>query len=126
MASLNSCNFIGRLGKDPESKEVGETTVCKFYIAVSEKFKGRDGNMQERTEWVNCIVWGKLAEICAKFLHKGSLAYVSGALQVSSWEKDGVKQYKTEINVKEMQMLDGKKGDGAEHTQEADGDSLPF
>jgi single-strand DNA-binding protein len=126
MASLNKVQIIGHLGKDPVSRQVGDSSVCNFSVAVSDKFKGRDGTQQDRTEWVNCVAWGKLGEICAQYLSKGTLVYCDGELRTSSWDKDGVKQYKTEVNVKEMQILSRK--DGGQRQSEppgADGD-LPF
>ena len=64
--------------------------------------------MQEKTEWHRIVAWGRLAEVCAQYLHKGSQVYVEGKLQTRSWEKEGVKQYTTEIVISEMNMLDSK------------------
>jgi len=112
MASLNRVMLIGRLGKDPESRKAGENTVTNFSIAISEKFKGRDGQQQERTEWVSCVAWRGLGEVCAQYLHKGSLVYVEGKLQTRKWEADGATRYATEIVLDGMQMLDAKGGNG--------------
>jgi single-strand DNA-binding protein len=105
---LNKVMLIGRLGGEPESRQVGSTTVVNFTIATSEKFKNQQGELQERTEWHRIVAWGRLAEICKEYLHKGSQVYVEGKLQTRNWEKEGVKQYTTEIVMNEMQMLDGK------------------
>lgn len=101
---LNQCNFIGRLGKDPESRQAGDTTVCNFSLAVGWKTKDKEG-----AEWVNVAVFGKLAEICAQYLKKGSKVFISGSMRTRKWtDKDGQDRYTTEIVANEMQMLDGK------------------
>jgi single-strand DNA-binding protein len=105
---LNKVMLIGRLGGEPESRMAGSTTVANFTVATSEKFKNQQGELQERTEWHRIVAWGRLAEICKEYLHKGSQVYVEGKLQTRNWEKEGVKQYTTEIVISEMQMLDGK------------------
>jgi len=108
---LNQCNFIGRVGKDPETRyTTNGKTVANLSIACSEKYNG-----EEKTEWVNVIFWEKLAEIVQKYVTKGSLIFVSGKMQTSSWEdKEGVKRYKTEIVANTMKMLDGKKKDDSQ------------
>lgn len=111
MATLNQCNFIGRLGKDPECRTAGSSTVCNYSIAVDDSFTNKTtGEKTQKTEWVKCVMWGKLAEIGEKFLKKGGEVFVTGKMQTKVWEKEGVKQYSTEINVFTMQML-GSKGD---------------
>lgn len=105
---VNKVILLGRLGCDPESRTAGTTTVVNFTIATSEKYRDKQDQWQERTEWHRIVAWGKLADICAQYLHKGSQVYVEGKLQTRSWLKDDVKQYTTEIVIGEMQMLDGK------------------
>jgi single-strand DNA-binding protein len=104
---LNSCTFIGNLGSDPESRQVGDTSVTNFSIAVGWKTKNKEG-----TEWVRCGAWGKLGEICQQYLKKGSKVYIQGAMQTREYEKDGIKRYSTEIRVDNMQMLDSKGSNG--------------
>jgi single-strand DNA-binding protein len=104
---LNSCTFIGNLGSDPESRQVGDTSVTNFSIAVGWKTKNKEG-----TEWVRCGAWGKLGEICQQYLKKGSKVYIQGAMQTREYEKDGSKRYSTEIRVDNMQMLDSKGSNG--------------
>jgi len=110
---LNQCNFIGRVGRDPESRYTADgQAVCNFSVACGEKYKDKAGNMQEKTEWVSVVVWGRLAEICQEYLAKGSLCYISGKMQTRKWQdKDGNDKYTTEIVAREMKMLSGK-GDG--------------
>lgn len=111
---VNNCMFIGRLGRDPESRftQSGKTVV-NFSIACSEKRGG-----EEYTEWVNIVVWDKLGEICAQYLQKGSLVYISGRMQTRKWQdQSGSDRYTTEIVAREMKMLDSKK-DGQQQNQQ--------
>ena len=110
MASLNKCSFIGNLGKDPEVRMAGETKVANFSLAVTEKFKDRSGNQQEKTEWVNIVFWGRQAEICEQYLKKGSSVYVEGKLETRSWDDKttGEKKYRAEIRGLMLQMLGGR------------------
>lgn len=119
----NKVNLIGRLGKDPEIKrlESGQI-VANFSIATSETFKDKEGQKQEKTEWHNIVAWGKLAEIIEKYVKKGDEIVVEGKLTNRSWEdKEGHKRYTTEVLVREMLMLGGKKGEGSENKED-----LPF
>jgi len=132
---VNKVILLGRLGGDPESRQAGATTVANFTIATSDKYKDKQDQWQERTEWHRIVAWGKLADICAQYLRKGSQVYVEGKLQTRSWLKDDVKQYTTEVVISEMQMLDGKPNCGQEDRQYAppvaqgsrcEKDDLPF
>jgi len=112
MRSLNQCNFIGNLGSDPESKTLPNgNAVCNFSIAVSDDYT-KDGQKVEATEWVRVVTFGKLAEICAQYMKKGSKVFVSGRFKTRSWEKEGVKQYSTEITANDVQFLDSKQETG--------------
>lgn len=103
---LNQCNFIGRLGADPETRSTPSgNTVVNFRIAVGWKSKDSEG-----AEWVPVVVWGKLAEICGQYLKKGSRVFITGKFRTRSWEQDGQKRYQTEIICNDMQMLDSKEG----------------
>jgi single-strand DNA-binding protein len=113
---VNKVILIGRLGKDPELRSTaGGQTVARFSLATDEKFTDRAGEKQERTEWHNIVVWGKLAEICGQYLRKGKLVYIDGSIRSDSWDdkETGQKKYKTEIVAQNMKMLD-RKGDGDE------------
>ena len=115
MSDLNRCDFIGRLGQDPETKYMPSgSAVANFSIAVSSKWKDKQtGQQQERTEWVRCSAFGKLAEIIEKYLRKGSQVYISGEMQTRKWQdKEGNDRYTTEIKVRDMKML-GSKADSA-------------
>ncbi len=105
--SVNKVILVGRLGKGPELRYTPSgTSVVAFSLATSETFKDRDGKKQEKTEWHNLVAWRQLAEICGKFLHKGSEIYCEGKLQTRSYEdRDGNKRYITEVVIDQMRML---------------------
>lgn len=106
MAGINKVIIIGRLGQDPEMKAIGQgTTVTRLNVATSENWVDKNGQKQERTEWHRVTVWGKLAEICGKYLAKGRQVYVEGKLQTRSWEDNGQKKYATEIVAQTVQFL---------------------
>jgi single-strand DNA-binding protein len=113
MASLNKVMLIGNLGKDPEVRyTTSGTAVASFSIATSERFKNRSGEWEDRTEWHNVTLWGRLAEIAGEYLAKGKTVYIEGRLQTRKWQdRDGRDRYTTEIVADRMQMLGGK-GDG--------------
>jgi single-strand DNA-binding protein len=111
--SVNKVILVGRLGKDPELRSIPSgTSVAKFSLATDDRFTDKAGEKQERTEWHNIVVWGKLAEICGQYLRKGRLVYIEGSIRTDSWDdkETGVKKYRTEIIANTMQMLE-KKGD---------------
>lgn len=111
MSGVNKVILVGRLGKDPETRNFeGGGVNCTFSIATSETWKDKQtGEKKERTEWHNIVIWGKLAEIAAKYLHKGDQVYVEGKMRTRNWEKDGITRYITEVFVDEMVMLSTKK-----------------
>lgn len=111
MASLNKVLLIGNLGKDPETRYLPSGgAVCNFSIATTETWKDKDGQKQERTEWHNITMYGKLSEIAAQYLKKGSSVYLEGKLQTRKWQDKttGADRYSTEIICDQMQMLGGK------------------
>lgn len=109
--SVNKFIGIGRLTRDPESKEISnDFKVANFSIAISEKWKDKQsGETKEATEWINCQASNKVAEIAEKYLKKGDQVYIEGKFKTRSWEKDGAKQYATYIQVETIQMLGSKK-----------------
>lgn len=110
--SVNKVILVGNLGKDPELRYTPSgAAVATFSLATSERFKGKDGQMQDKTEWHNIVAWRQLAEICGKYLHKGKQVYIEGRIQTRSYDdRDGNKRYITEIVADQMQML-GKAGE---------------
>jgi single-strand DNA-binding protein len=115
MSGINKVIIIGRMGADPEVKTVsGGNTVARLSVATSETWKDREGQKQERTEWHRVVVWGKLAELCGKYLAKGRQVYVEGRLQTRSWEdQQGQKKYTTEVVATTVQFLGASAGAGA-------------
>lgn len=116
MSSVNRVTLLGRLGRDPELKFTPSgMAVCNFTLATSENWKDEAGEKNEKTEWHKVVVWGKLAELSNQYLKKGSLAYLEGKLQTRSWDnKEGVKQYTTEINASTIQFLSGRVSEDSE------------
>ena len=113
MASLNKVILIGLLGKDPDIRYTQSgTCVANFSMATSEKFKNKSGEWEERTEWHNISLWGKLGEIAGEYLVKGSQVCIEGRLQTRKWQdKDGKDRYTTEVVGDKLVMLGGKKAD---------------
>lgn len=108
MSNLNLCQIIGRLGRDPEVRYLGSgKAVANMTVAVSEHWKDKDsGERKESTEWFAVVMFGRQAEVAGEFLKKGSLVYLAGKIKTRSWEKDGAKQYKTELHADQMQFLE--------------------
>jgi single-strand DNA-binding protein len=107
MAGVNKAILVGHLGKDPEVRnfESGANMVT-FSMATTETYKDKNtGEKKEITEWHNIVLWRGLADIAAKYLHKGDLIYVEGRIRTRSWDKDNVKHYITEIHGDNMTML---------------------
>ena len=109
---LNLCQFIGRLGKDPDMRYTAEgKAIANLTIACSESWKDKQGNKQEKPEWVRISAFGKLAEIMGQYLKKGAQVYISGRMQTRKWQdKDGHDRYTTEIVADQLQMLDSRSG----------------
>lgn len=108
--SINKVILVGHLGKDPELRYTPTgTPVCTFSLATSERYKDREGQQQEKTEWHNIVAWRGLAESCGKYLTKGKQIYLEGKITSRSYDdRDGVKRYITEIIADQMRMLGGK------------------
>lgn len=122
---VNKVILVGNLGKDPEVRYMPNgNAVANFTVATSESWKDQQGQMQERTEWHNIVMYRRLAEIAGEYLKKGSKVYLEGKLQTSKWQdqQTGQDRYKTEINVNEMQMLDSRaQGQGGQGGQQGYG-----
>jgi len=100
MNDLNQCSFIGRLGKEVELRPIGDSSVANFTIACGWKSKDKEG-----VEWINVSAFGKLADICAQYLVKGSQVYVQGKMKTDKYTKDGVERYSTKIVADNVQFL---------------------
>jgi single-strand DNA-binding protein len=113
--SVNKVILVGNLGKDPEVKYTPQgTPVAKITLATNERFKDKDGNWQDRTEWHNVVLWQRLAEIAGEYLKKGGKVYIEGRLQTRSWDdkQTGQKKYMTEVVANDLVLLGGR-GDSA-------------
>ncbi|MCX7071904.1 MAG: single-stranded DNA-binding protein [Gammaproteobacteria bacterium] len=110
---VNKVILIGNIGKDPEVKYFPNgDAFCNLTLATSESWNDKgSGEKKERTEWHNLVITRKLAEIAGQYLKKGSKIYVEGSLRYRKYtDKEGQERYITEINVNDMQMLDGRGG----------------
>lgn len=106
---INKAMVYGNLTRDPELKVLpGGMSVCSFSLATNRVYNDRDGKKQESTDYHNIVIFGKQAETTAKWLTKGSSAFIEGRMQTRSWEKDGQKQYRTEVIADRVQF--GPKG----------------
>ncbi|HUU01112.1 MAG TPA: single-stranded DNA-binding protein [Myxococcota bacterium] len=126
MAGVNKAILIGNLGADPETRYTqGGQAVSNFRMATSERWTGRDGQQQERTEWHRIVTFGKLAETCQNYLSKGRQVYVEGRIQTRQWEdKEGQKRYTTEIVAQTVRFL-GQRGSG-DQGRAAEGSPPPY
>jgi len=107
MPGLNLVQLIGYLGKDPEGRSTpAGQQVCTFSLGVTRRWKSRDGEAKEATDWFNVDAWGRLGEICQEYLSKGSLVYISGRLQTDRYEHEGETRFFTKVIARQMQMLD--------------------
>jgi len=117
--SVNKVILLGNLGKDPEVKFTPSgTAVAKFSVATSYRFKDKNEQWQDQTEWHNVVAWARLAEIAGEYLKKGNKVYIEGRLQTHSWEdkQTNQKKYMTEIIANDLVLLGGR-GEGGESTR---------
>ena len=114
MASVNKVILVGNLGRDPDMRYLpsGEA-VANLAIATTDKYKDKQGQMVEQTEWHRVSFFGRTAEVCGQYLKKGSQVYVEGSIRTRKYtDKEGVEKYATEIRGDRMQMLGSKGGGG--------------
>ena len=111
---LNKVQIIGHLGRDPELRfSQSGVAICNLNLATDESYTDKDGNKISRSEWHRVVVYQRLAENCANYLSKGSLAYVEGSLTTRKWQaQDGTDRYTTEIKAQRVQFLSRKEGSG--------------
>lgn len=111
MASVNRVFLIGNVGADPQIKTFASgNKVANITLATSERYKDRNGEQKEETEWHSVQAFGKLADVVERFVHKGSLLYLDGKIRTRSYEADGRTMYRTEILADHIQMLDKVQG----------------
>lgn len=110
--SINKVILIGNVGRDVEMRHTPSgATVARFSIATNEKWKDKNGQLQEHTEWHNITVWGKLAEFCGTYVTKGRQLFVEGSLRTRTYDDDkGNRRYFTEVRAQTIQLLGPKPG----------------
>ena len=137
--SVNKVVLVGHLGGDPETRFTASgAAVANFNVATNESWRDSNGEIQDKTEWHRCVMFGKSAELGGDLLKKGQLVYLEGKLQTRNWEdKDGVKRYTTEVLCEMFTMLGRKMDNGGESQvspgtsndsdeNDSDDDDLPF
>lgn len=128
---INKVTLIGNIGNDPESKTFDNgTKAVSFSVATTERWKSKDGQKQERTEWHRIVAFGKLAEIIEQYAKKGQRVYIDGKIAYKSYEKDGQKKFITNIQANEFKILDKLENSGQSSEPQLnpqnDQDDLPF
>jgi single-strand DNA-binding protein len=126
--SVNKVILIGNAGQDPEVKYTASgVPVAKVSLATSERFKDRNEQWQDRTEWHNIVAWQRLAEIVGEYVRKGSKVYVEGKLQTSTWEdkQTGEKKYRTEVVAREILLLSSRENGKGDKQTTAGEESTP-
>ena len=129
--SVNKVVLVGHLGGDPETRYTPSgAAVANFNMATNQTWRDANGELQDKTEWHRCVMFGKSAELAGELLKKGQLVYLEGKLQTRNWEdKDGVKRYTTEVVCDMFTML-GRRMDNTGQADPVaagnDEDDLPF
>jgi single-strand DNA-binding protein len=130
MSSVNRVTLLGNVGKAPDVRETKGGNIANITLATSEKYTDKSGQKQENTEWHNLVVYGKLADVVAKYVKKGDKLYVEGSITTRKWEdKEGNTRYTTEVKVRDLTMLGGTEKKSTQPTAVAvgeDEDDLPF
>ena len=124
---LNRATILGRLTRDPELRSTTSgKTVATLSVATNRVWSDQSGQKQEQSEFHNCVLWGKLADIAGQYLSKGRRVYVEGRIQTRDWVgTDGVKKYRTELVADNLIMLDGPRGTGSAPAAGSGDDSMP-
>ena len=127
MASLNKAQLIGNVGNDPEIRTVlGGAKNASFRLATTTRYNDRNGAQQEDTEWHNITVWNNLAEFVEKYVKKGAQIYIEGRIKTRQWtDQQGNKRYTSEIEAKQILLLDRRTVDAPQAPQAAQGSTNP-
>lgn len=109
MPSLNRVILVGNLTRDPELKNIPSgACVADMGLAINERFTTKDGEKKDQTCFVDIVVWGRQAETCGEYLHKGSSVLIEGKLKYDQWEKDGQKRNKLRVQADRVVFLDSR------------------
>ncbi len=120
MSSVNKIFILGNVGQEPQVKTFDNgDSITSFSVATSDQWTDKSGEKRESTEWHNCVAYRQLAKIASDFIRKGSKVFVEGRIKTRSWEKEGAKQYRTEVEVLKLLVLD-KRGDLVEPSASTD------
>jgi single-strand DNA-binding protein len=113
--AINKVILLGRVGKDPETRDVNGDKKVEFTLATTDRAYTTQSGVQvpERTEWHNIVVWRGIADVAEKYVHKGDMLYIEGKLMTRSWEKDGQKHYRTEIQCTGLELLGNRQADAS-------------
>jgi len=128
MSGMNRAMLIGRLGRDPELKQIdGGRAMARMRLATNESYTDKEGQRQERTEWHDVVVWGRMAETAGKYLHKGRQVYVEGRLQTRTWTtKEGQERTTTQVVADNIQFLGDGRGAPADPGGIPEAPEAPF
>lgn len=126
---MNKANLIGRLTKEPELRlTANQKPYCNFTLAIDRKFK--DANGQRQADFINCVAWNATAQFISKYFHKGSKIAVCGSIQTRTYEKNGQKQYITEVFAEEAEFVESTNQTqtvpATQNNEPADSEDLPF
>lgn len=124
--SINKAILVGNVGNDPKTQTYSNGNVAQFSLATTERGYTLQNGTQvpDRTEWHNCIAWGKTADVVAKYVHRGSKLYIEGKIKTRSYDDNqGRKCYVTEIHVDVLELLDPKSSNS---NQSNSGDAITF
>ena len=119
---MNKVMIIGYLGRDPETRYVASgDAVTEFSVATSEKWTAKDGEKKERTEWFTVVAWGRQAEVCGEYLHKGSRVYIEGQQQTDTWDdkETGKTMYRTKLRLQRFEFLTSKGEDSGPRPEQS-------
>jgi single-strand DNA-binding protein len=126
--SVNKVILVGHVGQDPEVKYTASgVPVAKVSLATNERFKDRNEQWQDRTEWHSVVAWQRLAEIVGEYVRKGTMLYVEGKLQTSTWEdkQTGEKKYRTEVVAREILLLSSRENGPKDRQTTVGDESMP-
>ena len=131
---MNKVILVGRLTRDPETRQAGETTVTRFSLAIDRRFRKAGDETSPSADFPSCVAFGKTAEFISKYFKQGMKIALEGRIQTGSYEKDGVKHYTTDVIADQVEFAESKKagdqpqpsGDGWQEIPEGIEDKLPF
>jgi len=118
---FHKTQVLGNLGNDPELHAGAGKPRATFSVAVNDRWTGGDGQAQEHTEWYRIVAWGKLAEQCSEYLHKGSRVFIEGKQRTQSWQDDsGQKRYLIELHADLVEFVDSRRAESTSTAQDDD------